>query len=432
MVGSFPDGIKTRVMRVPTEGVVFKFGNAGRLASTFAVLLPRTQNDWLRVEVVPGHTPFLISNAALGKLRGIVDVGGKKLYFGGSEVSIPLFGVRKNLLGVKVTDLLLKTPRLHTRAQTHILHAEDNFEDQPHTSHDHGHVTTPSHAHHHEGLGGIQENLTCFPKENAVHNFSVFTNQVPFLSSVIRNIPQVESHLKVQPLQRIIMEGHATYLTRALSAPEDPSLQTQVEHHEMPKILPRPPGVATLEEWGMTVIPGGKHHGKRFSEIYLNDRQYVKQLWNRKAVSTWVRSFQLYCRHRREASVEHQEEETRRQGLQMPINPHMTPEVAELIKKGGAPWLSPRSNARAIKEKSLKDQAPVSSPTIDSKKASAEWQYVETENKMNKRGPPTTSGSSMEIQPNQDRVNQLYAQIAVLQRDLQHELNGTTTPLEDA
>ena len=174
LVGSFPNGIRTRVMRVPTEGVVFKFGNAGRLASTFAVLLPRAQNDWLRVEVVPGHTPFLISNAVLGKLRGIVDVGEKRLRFGGSEMSIPLFEVRKNLLGVKVMDLLSKTPKSHTRAQTHILHTEDNFEDQPHMSHDYGHVTPPLHEHHHEELGGIQEKQSGFPKENDVQNFSVF------------------------------------------------------------------------------------------------------------------------------------------------------------------------------------------------------------------------------------------------------------------
>ena len=81
-------------MRVPTDGIVFKFGNAGRLSSDYAVLLPRAQNDWLRVEVVPGQTPFLISNA-LGKLQGVVDVEGGQLGFKGSDVWIPLSGVRK-------------------------------------------------------------------------------------------------------------------------------------------------------------------------------------------------------------------------------------------------------------------------------------------------------------------------------------------------
>eukprot|EP00435_Cladocopium_sp_Y103_P070544 s617_g35.t1 len=52
LIQSFPEGIRSRVMRVPTNGIVFKFGNAGRLASSFAILLPRAQNDWLRVEVV--------------------------------------------------------------------------------------------------------------------------------------------------------------------------------------------------------------------------------------------------------------------------------------------------------------------------------------------------------------------------------------------
>ena len=39
----------------------------------------------------------------------------------------------------------------------------------------------------------------------------------------------------------------------------------------------------------------------------------------------------------------------------MPISPHMTPEVAELIRAGGAPWLTPRTNDRLIKEKSKKE-----------------------------------------------------------------------------
>lgn len=71
---SFPPKIRRGVMKVPTDGVVFKFGKGGRLSSQFAVLLRRAQNDWFRGEVVPGHTPFLISNSVLGKLHGIVDV----------------------------------------------------------------------------------------------------------------------------------------------------------------------------------------------------------------------------------------------------------------------------------------------------------------------------------------------------------------------
>eukprot|EP00435_Cladocopium_sp_Y103_P018028 s3531_g4.t1 len=223
------------------------------------------------------------------------------------------------------------------------------------------------------------------------------------------------------------------YLTRLLNAPEDTSLQISTNHGDMPKVLTRPPGVATLEEWGAIKAHAGKHQGKSFAQIYVDDRQYVNQIWNRRAVSSWIRSFQLYCRHRREASVEHQQAETRRQGLQMPINPHMMPEVSELIKKGGAPWLTPRSNAKAIQAKAMKDQQAALNTKTESPKISTEWQHVEPiEGKTNKRGPPASASSTMELQPDQDRVSQLQAQIAILQRDLQQELHGKVPPLENA
>jgi hypothetical protein len=72
LVQSFPTEIRKRVMRVPTDGIVFKFGNAGRLSSDYAVLLPRAQNDRQRVEEVPGQTPILISKAVLGKLLSLI------------------------------------------------------------------------------------------------------------------------------------------------------------------------------------------------------------------------------------------------------------------------------------------------------------------------------------------------------------------------
>ena len=86
-------------------------------------MLPRAQKGWLRIEVVPGHTPFLISSAILKGLKGIIDVEGKCLGFRGCEETIPLFHVRKNLLGVKVTDLLNKTPHLSDApSHTHSVH----------------------------------------------------------------------------------------------------------------------------------------------------------------------------------------------------------------------------------------------------------------------------------------------------------------------
>eukprot|EP00435_Cladocopium_sp_Y103_P052633 s419_g16.t1 len=268
LLHSFPKELRSRVMRVPTEGVVFKFGNAGRLSSEFAVLLPRSKNDWLRVEVV------------------------------------------------------------ETRRA----------------------MASPVH-----------------------------------------------------------------YLKQELTAPIDPGLQIQQQHQEMPAELTRPPGVATLEEWGCTRTPSGKHQGKKFSEIYEEDRACVNQMWNRKAVASWVRSFQLYWRHRRAASVENQERETKAAGLQMPLNPHMTPEVRELIAAGGAPWFSPRTNAEYMAKAKAKKAAKPTTPRV-SHATEPGWQKIDTEEKNHKRGYPSSSAPTMEIQPNEDRVRDLQTQIALLQR----------------
>jgi len=45
------------VKRIPSK-VQFRFGNSGTLQSSFALCIPRQQKGWLRVEVVPGQTPF--------------------------------------------------------------------------------------------------------------------------------------------------------------------------------------------------------------------------------------------------------------------------------------------------------------------------------------------------------------------------------------
>jgi len=110
LLESFPKTLRDMVYRARTPGVTFKFGNASKLTSTYALLLPRGENGWIRLEVVPGNTPCLVSNSILKGLRGIVDVEDKKLRFKGHPHEIILHTCRRNLLGIKVVDLLLQSP----------------------------------------------------------------------------------------------------------------------------------------------------------------------------------------------------------------------------------------------------------------------------------------------------------------------------------
>ena len=321
LVRSFPPEIRRRVMRVPTDGIAFKFGNAGRLSSDYAVLLPRAPNDWLRVEVVPGQTPFLISNAVLGKLRGVVDVEGRQLGFKGSDVWIPLLGVRKIFWGVKVTDLLMKTPKLNTRAQTHILLTQESHEGDEHSTDQH--AQNILHDLNQNSSDGIQSQESCFLKENVTENLQqnpVNPNAAIVLSEEVTT-GEIRSEGPSSPRQgHGPMESSVPYLARMLTSPVDESLKDQKVFQDVPTTLTRPPGVANLAEWGTMIIPSGKHQSKTYATVCEKERSYVNQVWNRKAVAPWLRSFQLYCRHRREASVDHHEGEAKRQGLQMPIS----------------------------------------------------------------------------------------------------------------
>ena len=94
-----------RIERGPSK-CVFRFGNSGLLRSEEALFLKRHGKGWLRVEIVPGSTPFLISNAVVEGLKGVVDVHQGLLSFHGSDDVIHLRRVRKKLCCLKVRDLL--------------------------------------------------------------------------------------------------------------------------------------------------------------------------------------------------------------------------------------------------------------------------------------------------------------------------------------
>ena len=56
------------------SGVTFRFGNSGTLTSKFALILPAPGSTWIRIEVIPGETPLLISNRLLRDLDAVIHV----------------------------------------------------------------------------------------------------------------------------------------------------------------------------------------------------------------------------------------------------------------------------------------------------------------------------------------------------------------------
>ena len=93
-------------LKTARSNVNFRFGNSGVLQSSHAVFFPRKTGGWIRVEVVPGQTPFLLSNSVLRALKAVVDVDAKQVWFKGSDTVIPLRTCRKNLMSVDFTQIL--------------------------------------------------------------------------------------------------------------------------------------------------------------------------------------------------------------------------------------------------------------------------------------------------------------------------------------
>ena len=94
-----------KVKRGPSS-CVFKFGNSGTLQSQEALFLQRKGRGWLRVEIVPGSTPFLLSNAVVQGMKGVIDSYRGKLWFHGAKQELDLRKVRRRLICVSVRELL--------------------------------------------------------------------------------------------------------------------------------------------------------------------------------------------------------------------------------------------------------------------------------------------------------------------------------------
>jgi hypothetical protein len=206
-----------------------------------------------------------------------------------------------------------------------------------------------------------------------------------------------------------------SYLDRVLTTPTDPSLQTSTHHEDLPEVLMRPPGINTLTDWGRVKASSGKHASKPFATIYEDDRMYVKQLWNRRGVSSWVRSFQLYCRERRAASQERQRL-TRGEDSENVTPPRVPPTEQTPIQPMAK--TAPKAIQRAYPSRQMLEEPDWTKVAIETP--------VPEESKNNKRGmaPPI---KPMEIPINQEKVNQIQAQIAILQRELLKETQGSSS-----
>ena len=98
MLASLSTECRRNIRQVASK-VTFRFGNSGTLDSKHALLIPTSGSTWIRVEVVQGATPLLISNRLLRELDAIIHVRRGLIEISGAYVQM-----RVDSKGLSVVD----------------------------------------------------------------------------------------------------------------------------------------------------------------------------------------------------------------------------------------------------------------------------------------------------------------------------------------
>ena len=112
--------IRQQVTRCPCS-ITFRFGNHGVLESKQALVIP-IQGLLLKIAVVPGSTPLLLSNTLLRALQATVDTENQVLHSRKTQQSFPLTLTSKGLFLLDLNVLAQKQPgqsKFSRLAETH-------------------------------------------------------------------------------------------------------------------------------------------------------------------------------------------------------------------------------------------------------------------------------------------------------------------------
>jgi hypothetical protein len=183
-----------------------------------------------------------------------------------------------------------------------------------------------------------------------------------------------------------------SYLYAELSGEEDPELAMSKTHMDTPDEKYKiPPGIRTLHQWGEQKFPSGKHQGKTFFQVFQEDDGYLMQVKNRKAVSTWMRSFQNYIR-------------------------------AMWLQRSRQPQMSKPENVNLTMGNQMKNQSKgVLLPSQSSQNQSKdnEWEKVSSLKRQSaEKEQDKQQTITMHTEVNREKVEKLQTQIAILQREL--------------
>ena len=114
LLRSLDPDVRKRVTRSPCQ-VTFRFGNLSTLDAHHALVIPVGSLN-LRVAIVPGSTPFLISNTLVRALRSIVDTHHQKLHSPFLKQPLNLELTERGLFLMDINELVKASIRVSHRS----------------------------------------------------------------------------------------------------------------------------------------------------------------------------------------------------------------------------------------------------------------------------------------------------------------------------
>ena len=108
MLSLIPETIRAKVKQVPCQ-LTFRFGNHQTLVSQYALLMPLGSVSF-RIAVVPGNTPFLLSNTFLKGIQAVIDTDMETLWSKKLNRNLTITRTHKNLFLMDINQLWEDTP----------------------------------------------------------------------------------------------------------------------------------------------------------------------------------------------------------------------------------------------------------------------------------------------------------------------------------
>lgn len=136
--------VRNQIKRCTCD-VVFRFGNQGTLKSEHAMVVPVCGLQ-LKIAIVPGSTPFLISITLLRALGAMVDTGRSQLVLPKHSTEIPLTLSDKGLYLIDMNSLLQVPPLAPENSRIAETFAQESQEKSESVENDQAKATSTIHS----------------------------------------------------------------------------------------------------------------------------------------------------------------------------------------------------------------------------------------------------------------------------------------------